>query len=200
MHFALSTTRARKISPMQPLHTVPTTKTSFYAPLAVLLHWTLAVLIIDMIALGWYMMAIEGDSDSAWFFNLHKSIGLVIAGLVLVRLLWRLTHRPAPLPPSVPRWQVSASTAGHWLLYAVMIAMPAFGIIGSLLTKHGIVFFGLPLPKVLEANHDLAELFFQAHSVTAWILIVLVTLHALAGFKHLLIDKDGVFQRMWFSR
>ncbi|MFZ3142294.1 cytochrome b [Polaromonas sp.] len=185
---------------MQPLHTLPTTQTSSYAPLAVVLHWTLVVLIIGMIPLGWYMMEIEDDPGSAWFFNLHKSIGLVLAGLVLLRLLWRLGHSPAPLPASVAPWQATASKAGHWLLYAAMIAMPAFGIIGSLLTERGIVFFGIPLPSVLQANHDLAELFFEAHSVTIWILIGLVTVHALAGLKHLLIDKDGVFQRMWFSR
>lgn len=185
---------------MHPRQTIPTVKSPTHAPLAVLLHWTLAVLIIGMIGLGWYMMEIEDDPGSAWFFNLHKSIGLVIAGLVLLRLVWRLGHPPAPLPDSVPAWQASASKAGHRLLYAAMIAMPVFGIIGSLLSKKGILFFGLALPRVFEANHDLAELFFEAHSITTWILIGLISLHALAGLKHLLIDKDGVFQRMWFSR
>ncbi|NDP64550.1 MAG: cytochrome b [Polaromonas sp.] len=165
-----------------------------------LLHWTLAVLIVGMVALGWYMMEIEDDPGSAWFFNLHKSIGLLIAGLVLLRLVWRLGHPPAPLPSSLPSWQVNLSRATHWLLYAAMIAMPTFGIIGALLSKKGIVFFGTTLPRVFEANHDLAETFFDAHSFTTWILVVMVSLHVLAGLKHLLIDKDGVFQRMWFVR
>lgn len=196
----LSEPHLRKVTPMHPRQTIPTVKTGAYAPLAVLLHWTLAVLIIGMIGLGWYMMEIEDDPGSAWFFNLHKSIGLVIAALVLLRLVWRLGHPPAPLPVSVPAWQAAASKAGHWLLYAAMIAMPAFGIIGSLLSKKGIVFFGAPLPRVFEANHDLAEIFFGAHSVTTWILVGLVCVHALAGLKHLLVDRDGVFQRMWLPR
>jgi len=179
---------------------IPTVSTKPYAPLAVLLHWTLAVLIIGMVALGWYMMEIEDDPGSIWFFNLHKSIGLVIAGLVLLRLVWRLGHPPETLPASLPPWQAGASRATHWLLYAAMLTMPTFGIIGSLLSKKGIVFFGTALPRVFEASHDLAEAFFEAHSFTAWILVVLVSLHVLAGLKHLLIDKDGVFQRMWFAR
>lgn len=186
---------------MPPSTSIPTVNSRpSYAPLYVLLHWTLAVLIIGMVALGWYMTAIEDDPGSGWFFNLHKSIGLVIAGLVLLRLVWRLGHPPAPLSASVPPWQVSASRATHWLLYAAMIAMPTFGIIGALLSKKGIVFFGAALPRVFEANHDLAENFFNAHSFTSWILIALISVHVLAGLKHLVIDKDGVFQRMWFSR
>ena len=185
---------------MRTPSSIPTVSNKPYAPLAVLLHWTLAVLIIGMVALGWYMMEIEDDPGSIWFFNLHKSIGLVIAGLVLLRLVWRLGHPPEPLPASLPSWQVSASRATHWLLYAAMFAMPTFGIIGSLLSKKGIVFFGTTLPRVFEANHDLAEVFFDAHSFTTWLLVVLVAVHALAGLKHLVIDKDGVFQRMWFSR
>ena len=179
---------------------IPTVSSQPYAPLAVLLHWALAVLIIGMVALGWYMLEIEDDPGSAWYFNLHQSIGLVIAGLVLLRLVWRLGHPPGSLPASVPAWQAKVSRATHGLLYAAMVAMPTFGIIGSLLSKNGIVFFGTALPRVFEANHDLAETFFEAHSFTVWILVALVTLHVLAGLKHLLIDKDGVFQRMWFPR
>ena len=185
---------------MRSPQALSTVRPASYAPLAILLHWTLAILIIGMIPLGWYMMSIEDDPGSAWYFNLHKSIGLIIAGLVLLRLVWRLGHQPAPLPASIPPWQVSASKAGHGLLYAAMIAMPFFGIVGSMLSKKDFLFFGILLPRVFEPNHDLAEIFFGAHSVTTWILVGLISLHALAGLKHLVIDRDGVFQRMWFSR
>ena len=185
---------------MHPRPTLPAAGTASYAPLAVLLHWTLAALLIGMIALGWYMTAIEDDPGSLWFFNLHMSIGLVIAALMLLRLVWRLGHRPADLPASLPSWQAKASRATHRLLYAAMVAMPAFGIIGSLLSKGGIALFGASLPRFFTADHDLAEVFFGAHSVTAWLLVGLVALHVLAGLKHLMVDRDGVFQRMWFAR
>lgn len=192
---------------MQSMPSLPTlpadnanTNITAYALLAKLLHWTLAILLVGMVALGWYMTAIEDDPGSFWFFNLHKSIGLLIAALVLLRLVWRLGHRPADLPASVPPWQARASRATHRLLYAAMVAMPAFGIIGSLLSKNGIVFFGATLPRVFTANHDLAEIFYGAHSITAWLLVGLVALHVSAGLKHLLVNRDGVFQRMWFGR
>lgn len=185
---------------MHPHPAPPPTGYASYAPPAKLLHWTLAVLLVGMVASGWYMTAIEDDPGSAWFFNMHKSIGLVVAALVLVRLVWRLSHRPADLPASVPSWQARASRATHRLLYAAMVAMPAFGITGSLLSKNGIAFFGTSLPRVFAANHDLAEIFYGAHSVTAWLLVGLTALHVSAGLKHLLIDRDGVFQRMWLAR
>jgi cytochrome b561 len=171
-----------------------------YAPVAVLLHWVLALLIVSMMGLGWYMMSIEEDPGSAWYFNLHKSIGLLIAGLVVLRLVWRLGHSPSRLPASVTPWQASASSVSHKLLYGAMLAMPLFGLVGSMLSKKGLIFFGMPLPRVLEANHDLAEIFFDAHSATTWMLVALISLHALAALKHLLVDKDGVFQRMWFAK
>ncbi|WP_034295270.1 cytochrome b [Herbaspirillum sp. RV1423] len=169
-----------------------------YSVPAKLLHWILAVLFIGMVGLGWYMMDIEDSPGSDWYFNLHKSIGLLVIGLVILRAAWRLTHRPAPLPMATPSWQIVASTISHWALYALMFALPLIGIIGAAFSKSGLAFFGSPLPRVVTENHDVAEFFFSVHSFAAWILVILVCLHVLAGLKHLLIDKDGVFQRMWF--
>ncbi|GAA4024534.1 cytochrome b [Actimicrobium antarcticum] len=162
-------------------------------------HWLVAVLIIGMIALGWYMMSIEDDPGSDTYFTLHKSTGLIVLVLVLFRLVWRLGHRPKALPLSLPGWQLMASKASHWSLYGAMIAMPIVGLAGALLSKDGVSFFGAALPRVFTANHDLAEVFFSIHSVIAWILVALISLHVLAALKHLLVDKDGVFQRMWHS-
>jgi cytochrome b561 len=170
-----------------------------YAAPAILFHWISAIFFPGMIALGWYMMSIEESPGSDWYFNLHKSLGLIIALLVLLRAAWRIGHRPHPLPVGTPQWQARASRLTHWLLYAAMIAMPLVGIIGSLYSKKGIALFGLQLPQWFTPNHDVAEFFFSAHSFIAWILVGLIALHVLAALKHLVIDKDGVFQRMWFS-
>jgi cytochrome b561 len=171
-----------------------------YTPLAIFLHWLLAVLIVAMIGVGWYMMSIEDEPGSDWYFNLHKSVGIVVAVLIVLRLAWRLGHRPHALPSSVARWQATASRATHWLLYLAMLAMPIAGFIGALLSKSGIVFFGWQVPRLMAENHDLSEIFFDAHSVIAWILVALIVLHVLAGLKHLVYDKDGVFQRMWLLK
>jgi cytochrome b561 len=169
-----------------------------YAPPAVALHWLLAVLIAGMVSLGWYMHSIEDDPGADRYFNLHKSVGLVVFALVLVRAGWRLRHRPAELPASLPRWEVRASSIVQWLLYACMLLMPIIGFLGASYSKSGIVFFGLPLPRWRAPDHDTAELFFTIHGTVAWILLGLVAVHALGGLKHLLIDRDRVFQRMWF--
>ena len=162
------------------------------------LHWSVTILIFGMFALGWYMTAIEDDPGSDWYFLLHKSIGIIVILLVLTRLFWRFGNQPAKLPGQLPRWQVIASKISHWLLYGTMIAMPLAGLTGSLLSKNGLAFFGLQLPRVFAPNHDLSEFFFSAHSTIAWVLVGLISLHVLAALKHLLINKDGVFQRMWF--
>ena len=175
-------------------------KTTSYAPIAVFLHWVLAILFVALIGLGWYMMSIEDEPGSGWYFDLHKSLGIVAAVLVLVRAGWRLSHTPDALPFHVPRWQAAGSRAIHWLLYVAMVAMPLAGMAGALLSKSGVVFFGWTMPRLFAPNHDLAEVFFGAHSLIAWVLVGLISIHILAAVKHLVIDKDGVFQRMWFDR
>ena len=176
-----------------------TANTPAYAAPAIALHWILATLIIGTVGLGVFMMSIEDEPGSDWYFNLHKSIGIVIALLVALRVLWRMTHRPAPLPASTKHWEVTLSAITHGVLYIGMVALPLQGLVGSLLSEHDLSFFGLAIPRLLAENDDLAEMIFEAHEVTAWILVAVVALHVLAAIKHKLIDKDGVLARMWFS-
>jgi len=168
-----------------------------YLPSVIFLHWLLAVALVGMIPLGWYMTSIEDDPGSDWYFDLHKSIGLIVAALILIRIVLRLRHRPAPLPGTTPIWQRQLSTATHRLLYACMVIMPITGYIGASFSKEGLRFFGSRLPVWATTNKDISEFFFSIHSITTWVLVVLISLHVLAGLKHLFIDRDGVFQRMW---
>jgi cytochrome b561 len=168
-----------------------------YSLISKLLHWILAALLIGLIGLGWYMTSIENQSRD-WYFNLHKSFGLVAAFLILLRIIWRLKHKPAPLPNSVPIWQAKISRLIHFLLYICIIFMPMTGFIGACYSKSGIKFFGIQLPTLVNKNREIANVFFNIHGVIAWILVCLIALHILAAIKHLLINKDGVFQRMWF--
>lgn len=165
---------------------------------AIWLHWLTAILIVGLLSVGWYMMSIEDEPGSGWYFDQHKSFGLVLFALVLIRLVWRLAHKPAPLPDSVPGWQRTISSATQWLLYACMVAMPVIGFLGAAHTKRGVALFGVKLPVGLVPDHDLAEQFFAVHSVLAFVLTALIVLHVAGGLKHLLLDKDGVFGRMWF--
>jgi cytochrome b561 len=72
-----------------------------YTAPAIVMHWLLAALIILMLALGWYMMTVEKSPSGPFYFDLHRSIGLVVGALVLLRVLWRLFHSPRPLPASL---------------------------------------------------------------------------------------------------
>lgn len=168
-----------------------------YNAVAILLHWILTILIVGMVALGWFMMSIEDEPGASWYFNLHKSVGLLIFGLVLIRVVWRFRHTPSALPASLPKWQVTASAIAQWLLYGCMVLLPITGFLGASYSKSGVNFFGLQLPSWLIPNHAAAEQFFSAHEALVWLLVTLVALHGAAGLKHLFIDKDNVFQRMW---
>jgi cytochrome b561 len=169
-----------------------------YGRPAIALHWLLAALITFMAGLGWYMMTIEKQPQGPWYFDLHRSFGLLVFGLVLLRILWRLSHPPAPLPASLPRWQVQLSSATQGLLYACMVVLPVTGYLGTSYSKSAVKFFGLALPVWATPARATTHLFFQVHSFTVWVLVGLVALHAAGGLKHLLVDRDGVFQRMWF--
>lgn len=164
------------------------------------LHWLMAALIVIMLALGWFMMSIEDDPDSQIYFQTHRTLGMAVFLLVVVRLLYRWAHPPERLPISLAHWQILAAKLSHGLLYFCMFAMPITGLIGTLLSKDDSAFLGFKLPRLIAANHDLAESFFSIHGVIAWIFVGLISVHALAAFKHLLVEKDRVFQRMWFQK
>ncbi len=169
-----------------------------YSRTAVVLHWLLAVLLTLTTAIGWRMMFIEHEPGSEAFFDLHKSIGLIIATLVVARVIWRLTHRPEPLPPG-PLWSARLAAITHALLYLLMVALPITGYLGASYSKAGVQWFGMATPRWALPDHDRAEQFFDVHFVLVWMLVALVALHVLGGLKHLLVDKDRVFHRMWFA-
>jgi cytochrome b561 len=171
-----------------------------YSTPAIVLHWLLAALIVFMAGLGWWMMTVEHEPGGDQWIALHKSIGLIVFTLVLLRLLWRLFHKPAPLPAAVPRWQRSLSHVTQVLLYGVMVVLPLTGIVGSAYSRLGLAFFGTPIALVAAPDRPTAKQFFGYHEILVWVLVALVVLHVLGGLKHLLVDRDEVFGRMWRAR
>jgi cytochrome b561 len=168
--------------------------------LTVVLHWTLAALITALAALGWFMMAIEDDPGSRWYFDQHKSFGLVLALLVAVRIVWRAGPGTKPPPAGLPGWQDKLAKAVQGLLYLLMVLMPLSGYLGAAYSKSGVAWFGLATPRWAVPDHDRAEWFFDMHSVLIWVLAAAVVLHVLGALKHRLIDRDDVMQRMgWGS-
>jgi len=172
-----------------------------YDRVAVALHWLIAFGVLAQIGLGWWMLDIPKQPVGvrAGWFNLHKSIGLTLGALVVMRLAWRLAHRPPPLRPSLPRWQQPAAIATHRLLYLCLLVMPLSGYLGSSFSGYPVRFFGITLPGWAARNDALKDLFSQIHYAAAAIFMLLIALHAAAALKHLLA-RDGLFGRMWPGR
>jgi cytochrome b561 len=170
-----------------------------YTAVAVALHWLIAALVLAQLALGWWMIDIpkEPPGQRAYWFNLHKSIGMTIALLVLVRIAWRFRHPAPALPSSVPAWQRRAAAVSHAMLYACLLGMPLAGLLGSTFSGYPIKYFGITLPAWGYKSAPLKEFFSSIHLGFAWVFMALIAFHAAAALKHLLVDRDAVFWRMW---
>jgi cytochrome b561 len=169
-----------------------------YTNVAITLHWLVVLLVLTLVGMGLYMTDIpRGTPERAFFYNLHKSIGVTTGIIVLIRLWWRARNPPPPLPATVPGWQVTVSRVSHALLYTCLIIMPVAGFSASQFTKYGVTYFELfKIPPMGTENKAIYDLLQGIHETTAWVLIALIIVHVLAAFKHLLLDRDGVFQRM----
>lgn len=168
-----------------------------YSYPAKLLHWTLALLLPVQIGIGWYMLSIEDQPGSDWYFALHISLGLTATLLIALRVIWRLYRAPPEAPRGLPGWQRRAARGTHVLLYGLMLLMPLTGYLGAAFSGEAMSYFGVPLPAWVAKNEGLKEQQFTAHSVVAWMLVAMIAVHVLAALKHLLIDKDTIFCRMW---
>lgn len=163
-------------------------------PLAIrLLHWTMAAIIICMISLGLFMVSLK-DSVPMKFDTLypyHKSFGMLILGLVVIRLMIRRwSGVPSPLM-SLSRWEIIASKLAHWMLYLLMIIVPLMGycMSSSYTQSDGVFFFGTMLPELLPKNDVYYEIFRSAHKVLAFTLAGLIALHVLGVLKHWFFER-----------
>lgn len=164
---------------------------------AIFLHWLVAVGVFFMIGLGWVMTDIpKGTPERAFWFNLHKSIGVTLGVLVLIRLWWRFTHKVPPLPASMPAWEVTAAKISHGVLYACLIIMPLVGFLASNFTKYGVKYFGISIGPFFAENQALRDGLQEVHEITSYVLVVAILVHILAALKHLVLDRDRVFHRM----
>ena len=176
-----------------------------YSTVAIVLHWLLALVIVAMFGVGVYMTDLPFSPLRLKLYNWHKWAGIIILALTVLRLLWRVTHRPPALPRAIsqamPGWQMQAYHATHHLMYALFFAVPLVGWAYSSAAGFPIVLFGqIPLPDLLAANKELAELIKPLHEMTAFALMALAGLHIAAAFKHHLVDRDGLLSRMLPAR
>jgi len=171
---------------------------------AIVLHWLIAIGIIGTFTLGLVMTDIQGISMAKIrYTNWHKWAGVTVLALAALRLLWRLFNHPPQYADEMPAWQRGAAHGLHIALYMLMFAVPLSGYFFSLAAGYPVVWFGkVALPVLIERDPALRDVLRETHYWLNMLLAGLVGLHVLAAFKHLIIDRDGVMQRMLpsFSR
>ena len=171
--------------------------TDRYTATAMALHWLIAVLIVVLVGIGWYMGDLPRASAGKRFFEaLHESLGLLVALVVAVRLAWRAGHSPPPLLQAMPQRERHAAALLHGLLYACMVLMPLTGYLSANFDRGPLLFFGLELPRWSAPDRALSRLFEDIHTASSNVLVAIIALHVAAALKHWFVDRDGVFQRM----
>jgi cytochrome b561 len=179
---------------------------STYSTVAIVLHWLIAALLLTNIGLAWYFGTLKGPAEVAPL-ALHKSIGITVLLLTLVRIGWRFASPPPPLPDSLRPWEIWAAKATHVLFYLIMLGMPLSGwamvSASPLIRLHPTVLYGvLPWPAVpyghldSDALHGLRKLFGRTHAILAWVAYFTIAIHVLAALKHQFLDRDDVMGRM----
>lgn len=155
-------------------------------------HWLAALLIVCMLCIGLIMANMDDSSEKFQLFALHKSTGIVVLGLMILRVIWRLTQTIPDLPLKDLLSRLSAPT-----LYVVVLMMPISGIIMSQAGGHPISVYGVfTLPTLIEKNPGIGKLFWQIHGYTGKILIALICLHITAALYHQLVLKNNLLRRM----
>ncbi|MBS0580220.1 MAG: cytochrome b [Proteobacteria bacterium] len=165
--------------------------------IAQLLHWVILVLIIAQFVLAIMADDLPNNMKKLVLLSRHKSIGLTVFALALVRLGWRWGNATPPLPSTLKPYERLLARGTHALLYVLLLVVPFTGWIMS--SAHGfpVSWFGVfQLPDLVAKNHDLSEVLEETHETLAWTLAALVALHAGAALKHHFILKDDVLRRM----
>ena len=168
-----------------------------YTATAKSLHWLMALLLMGLLVLGFYMHDLPLSPEKLQLYAWHKWAGVTAFLLVWLRLFWRATHRPPALPASMPRHIQLAAHAGHALLYLLMIAIPLSGWLMSSAKGFQTVWFGvLPIPDLLDKDKALGDLLAMVHQWLNLAFVAVLAGHMAAALTHKFIDKDDILDRM----
>jgi cytochrome b561 len=168
-----------------------------YSLTARALHWITATLVLINLPLGVVIANKLGGPIQDWLYNLHRSIGATVIPVILLRFLYRLTHRAPPLPADMPPIQQLAAHGNHWLLYGLLIVQPFLGWIGTSAFPAPIVVYGLfQLPPLWWEDRPFSDLILTIHAVTGLAIACLVVAHIGAALYHHYVRKDDILARM----
>ena len=167
-----------------------------YGAVAQLLHWTVVVLILVQ-----FFLATKAENTplpaKIGVLAQHKSVGMTIFALAVLRLLWRLANPVPPMPTDTPRWQRIGAHISHYALYTLILITPLVGWMMSSARNFPVSWFGLfTLPDLIQPDRAKYDAFHVLHMILAWTMASIALLHAAAALKHHFFDKDNVLRRM----
>lgn len=167
-----------------------------YGSLSRFLHWAIVLLILPQYFLAEAAEELPNGLEKLQVMTWHKSLGMLVLLLALVRIAWKIMNKGAPGPIGND-WQRKAAAAGHGLLYLLILAQPLSGWIMSSAGNYPVTLFGwFQFPALVGENHDLHELMEEVHEVLFFTLLAVAAIHVAAALYHHFVLKDGVLRRM----
>ena len=167
-----------------------------YGATAKVLHWLVVALLLVQYPIGWLMPDLHRNMKPGAAMTFHVSFGILILMLIVLRLVWRITHPVAP-ESSLPPWQRLSSETVHWLLYALVLATTVTGWLFASFRGWSLsLFYLMPLPMLASGNTAAGKVIDGWHQATEWALLVLIGVHVATALVHVFIYRDRVMQRM----
>ncbi len=164
-----------------------------------ILHWLMAILILCLIAVGFYMEGLPKEDPIKYtLYGLHKSFGVMIIFLFVVRIITRIRSSIPPLPEGIKPLEKKLSHGIHHLLYLFMILVPVSGYVMSDAGGHDVKFFGLLMPDFFEKNKEIGGIAHEMHEIIPYVLLGIVILHVAGAIKHRFFEpkENDVIGRM----
>ncbi len=168
-----------------------------YGAVSRIFHWLVAGLLVFQVPLAYVMIEQPLSPAKLGNYALHKSVGLTIFTLMVLRLAWKLLTPGPPLPPALPRWQRVTARLTQGLLYVVLLLMPLTGWLNSSAANIPVSFFSLfTLPNLVAPDEALQQAFEAAHRSQSYLLFTLASLHVAAALWHHFVRRDEVLRTM----
>ena len=171
---------------------------------SILFHWSMAALFFAQFWLGWYMQGVRNLVDQYRLYQWHKSLGFLILGLAILRILWAVTSRRPKLPEDTPPAEKSLARGSHFVLYLALLLIPLTGwaVVSTSPLPIASWFFGQfvvpPLPLGVSLHAE--QIWISLHGLLAYCMIFLVAIHVLAALRHHFRNRDDVLRRMLWPR
>ncbi|MFT7086861.1 MAG: cytochrome b561 [Rickettsiales bacterium] len=165
-----------------------------------IIHWSMSLIIISLLALGFFMTnLLNPEATNRYFiYDLHKSFGVVVFFLIVIRIFTRMLSSVPPLPNSINPFTQKLAHLIHFTLYCLMILMPISGYLMSNYFGYSVHLFGLELPILVAKNIELGQLFAQIHKYSGFSFVAVLILHISGVIKHRFFEKseNDVLKRM----